>query len=870
MNLLNKLTKKNLLLNKKRTAVTVIGIILSVALITALASLVVSFKESFINYEKQHDGNFHVTFSDVTLDNLKNLKKNRTLDNLYIASELGYAYTESKNEDKPFAYVRALDYTAMDELGFKVIEGRMPKTSKEIVIPRHLKTNGRVFYKVGDTISLTIGNRVSEGEILDQNNPYLKDEEEFLATQEIQYKVVGIIERPSYRIEDFSAPGYTFITCLDKELEGNYTVYVRYKKKYLKDYHETTANILGVDVKLYKDYLSGTIMNDEMTERITNQIKNSKYHVDAFNPTLMMIEGADIADSTFQALYIVAGIITMIIIVTSVFCIRNSFSISITEKTKQYGMLASIGATRKQIKKNVLYEAFILGIIGLPIGIISGETAAFILIKIASYLVGAMLDMEFTFMFSWLAVLLSLVLGSITIYFSAIKSAKKASRISPISAIRSNDDIKINAKKIKAPKIIKKVFGIGGNVSYKNLKRNKKKYRTTVVSIVVCVAVFIALASFMGLAFRVVKYQYGNKEYNISMYFSSEKDEGNKLKKCIDDLKNIDENGRYAIYQTLNLVVSNPRYNQEYLNIFSDQADKEAVFYINAVGDDEYRRYLDELGLNYDDVYNKGILINDTLVYNEKTKKTVAISVFDYQKGDKIVGEYIKDYDKDEYGKLEFEIAHVTDKRPLGLSSLYGLINIIVSDAYLEQYCNTVFYNMYAVVNNPDSYQDEADKVLEALNHYGISNRAKEAREEQSLYMLVSIFLYGFITVIALIGITNIFNTITTNMELRSREFAMLKSIGMTKREFNHMISLESLFYGCKSLLLGIPIGCLLSYLIYQAFMSGDLDFEYRLPLLPIAISIFAVLILITCIMKYSITKINRQNTIDTIRNDNI
>ena len=170
---------------------------------------------------------------------------------------------------------------------------------------------------------------------------------------------------------------------------------------------------------------------------------------------------------------------------------------------------------------------------------------------------------------------------------------------------------------------------------------------------------------------------------------------------------------------------------------------------------------------------------------------------------------------------------------------------------------------------NPDKLQDDVEKLLKD-SKYNIYNLDKEENMLQSYYTLMAIFLYGFITVIALIGVTSIFNTITTNVELRSREFAMLKSIGMTKKEFNRMIRLESLFYGTKSLIIGIPIGILISYFIYNIFGGMNLIIKYTLPIKGIIISILVVFILITVIMKYSVNKINKQNIIETIRNENI
>ena len=106
-------------------------------------------------------------------------------------------------------------------------------------------------------------------------------------------------------------------------------------------------------------------------------------------------------------------------------------------------------------------------------------------------------------------------------------------------------------------------------------------------------------------------------------------------------------------------------------------------------------------------------------------------------------------------------------------------------------------------------------------------------------------------------------------MNLRKKEFAMLKSIGMTKKEFNRMIRLESIFYGVKSLVIGIPIGLVLSYGMYTVFRNS-MEMNYILPYKSIIVAVIFVAVVIGIIMKYSMSKINKQNIIETIRNDNI
>lgn len=889
MNLLNKLTKKNLLLNKKRTIVTIIGIILSVALITALSSLVESFKMSSLVYEKTRAGNYHVSFDHVLSNDVEKIRSNRYIEDVYFTKSIGYAKLDGiKNESKPYVFISAFDFKALENLGLNIIEGRLPQTSKEIVIPRHLKSNGRVELKVGDKINLGIGKRLAGEELLNQDNPYQEGVEKFLKEYDKEYTIVGIIERPSYTIEQYSAPGYTFITCLDDTSESLYSAFIRYKHKYLSDYYGATADILGIDKEIFKKGLTGfsTESQEEILsfyETYNKEMEKARYNFRSINSYLISLEYQNMEDPSMQALYMVAAIVVIIIMVTSVFCIRNSFNISITEKTKQYGMLASVGATKKQIKHNVLYEAFILGLIGIPIGILSGILAAFILIKIASFLLMDSLNIDLSFAVSIASIILSIMLSIITIYFSAIRSAKKASRISPISAIRNNDDIKIKSKKVKSPKIIKKIFGVGGDISYKNLKRNRKKYRTTVISIVVCVSIFIALYSFMDLAFRTVRIQFNDINYNITMSINSNEEEN--AKSLINQILDLDGINDYSIVNSLEYNLYSPKYTKKYnehrSRTYVDDEERYSA-QLFSLGEYQYNKYLKELGLKYEDVKDKIIIINNSYVYEYDEEKDITkkvdIELLEYNVGDIIKGSYYNSESCKEgvrnscYIEKELTVGAVVKTRPLGVEDMYTSDpHFIISDELMNKISKYDGFNeLYFDVENPDKFQDEAEKILNNVSDFHITNFDKEMKQMKSLFTLIAIFLYGFITVIALIGITNIFNTITTNMELRAREFATLKSVGMTKREFNRMVSLESLFYGTKSLIIGIPIGIVLSYLIYKALMNGSVEFKYNLPIMAIIICIVAVLLLITVIMKYSINKISKQNTIETIRNDNI
>ena len=405
MNLLNKLTIKNLKLNKKRTIVTIIGIILSVALITAVASIYASGIKSLINYETYLNGNFHYEFLNVPKNELATLKNNRKIDTLNITENIGYAILNGiTNPDKPYVYIKAFDSNALNNLSVKLVEGKLPEKESEILIPTHLKTNGHVNLKIGDTITLDVGSRISnDGVILNQNNPYRnspKDNttESLINTTSKTYKIVGIIKRPATNIESYSAPGYTFITYMNNPTKDNVDVYVRYTKDGLKHHYETTANILGVDASIFKKLYEGKLTEKEFA-LAEKDLEKAKYQINN-NSYLITLEVDPLGDNSLGGMGAVAVIVCLIIVFTSVFCIKNSFDISITEKIKQYGMLRSIGATKKQIKKNVFFEATILGLIGIPLGIISGIFASFILIIVCNYYLGDMLNSNIVLSFT--------------------------------------------------------------------------------------------------------------------------------------------------------------------------------------------------------------------------------------------------------------------------------------------------------------------------------------------------------------------------------------------------------------------------------------------------------------------------------------
>ena len=591
------------------------------------------------------------------------------------------------------------------------------------------------------------------------------------------------------------------------------------------------------------------------------------------NKELLRWEAFAFSDSTVTMLYSVIGVVIVIILFTSIFCIRNSFAISITEKIKMYSMLASVGATKRQIRKNVIQEGLILGLIGIPLGILSGFFAVFVLIQIVNSLLGDYLLQHvdgLVFKISILPIILSAVLGFVTIYLSSIASAIKASRVSPIEGLRGSKDIKLNSKKLKVPKIISKLFKTGGELAYKNLKRSKKKYRTTIISIAVSIFVFITMNSFIVNMFQELQKYYKDYDYNIQLNVGKVSNEE------IDRIFSLDNIKQYSILYSLNdgvikikdinkinldsdtSTLSEEGYYDEENEKFIETGEKYSALQIMALDSDSFKRYVSKIGAKYDKVKDKGILcdevswIEDGQVKNGRKYK--------YNVGDIIEG---KDYNEQQHS---VQIGAISTIKPNGIDRSYYEGGYLILDiSQLENEEKSV-YTVTIQSNNPDQLEKDIDALHLDINVYNISASAKA---DNAMVLVIKIFLYGFITVITLIGITNIFNTITSNMELRQKEFAMLKSIGMTSKEFDRMINLETIFYGTKAWIIGTIMGLFGTFAIYKAF-SVKIQKGMYIPTNAILISAVFVFIFIFIIMRYSIYKINKQNTIETIRNENV
>lgn len=876
MKLLNKLTLKNLRLNKVRTIVTIVGIMLSAALITVVSGMALSGRQTMIDAQMVYGGNYDVALDIIDNSVIETARNNRNVENAFYKERLGFSKaTVADNAEYGYA-VTAISENAFDGcFKLKLEKGSFPTNSNEAVVTGAFKNTDGKDVKVGDKITFelgvlkgTDGKVLGESELLDLSPKRFK-ESKITDKKQKTYTITGIIENPNTRELNNPSSCFEIYTVSDEEspVEAIRTkhmnkLYIAYTPQSEGNYLQNTADILG-----FKADDMNNVSSDEISPEDQQTSGVNGY---SFNTTLLAMKGYGGSEGTNVMIFSLAVIIIIIVMLASVFVIRNSFAISITEKTSMYGMLASVGATKRQIRRNVLFEGFILGLIGIPLGILLGLGVNAILIAILNSVLGDMLSgASFVFVTPTIPIICAIVLSAVTIFLSSFFIALRASRIPPLVAIRGNKDIKVkNNKPYRTSKLTKKLFGVGGEIASKSLKRSRKKYRTTVISIVVSVAMFIAVSAFMDYGMTFTDHYYGNADYSY-MVVGIDSKQAQTIEK-MPEIENYLTVGLQYGYVSADVPV-----NECGENFLYDEPDGSKSFGAEFLEfeHDTFVQICRELELDYNKVKG-GVLVYSQVTpdNSESGNSSKPMKLFGKTAPTKFIvygNELIA-------GKLK--VSSVFDEIPKSADSVIGEGTIfgqgliigeqgVISPQLGEHEC---YITLYANTSDHTSLTNRIESMEGADDSIYIFDYEENVRQFNAIMLIVGIFVYGFIGVISLIGLTNIFNTISTNMQLRSKEFASLKSIGMTKKEFNRMIRLESLMYGIKSLIIGIPLGVLGVFAIFSAFSKGSVPISFVFPWKAILISIAAVFIVVWLIMKYSISKVNKQNIIETIRNDNI
>ena len=551
----------------------------------------------------------------------------------------------------------------------------------------------------------------------------------------------------------------------------------------------------------------------------------------------------DVDYNTTTIITCLGALVIGVVVIASIFTIRNSFNISTTERTHEFGMLSSLGATPRQIRRSVIIEALYIGVVAIPVGIVLGIAATLLLLLASNSLLG-LEDIVMRFASPWWLYVAVIVLGLVIVWLASASAAIRASRLSPIEAIRSTQDIKVNPKKLKTNRFLASYFGVGGVIASKNLKRSRQKYRTTVISIVVSVAVFVGLSSFVIDSQRIVRAFIPDFGANY-----------------------IVSGGSIEDYQAI--------VDKFHLNDYVIQRSVRTSGAISVISlsSNYFEKYAQSVGIRDD--YEHAAILNNYITETHSNGAQTVKRVLDYNAGDNFTLKMYIEEGEPETTELRLTISKLTDKRPMGLEAI-EMPTIFISDnfyakdqLYFDNYSDYLFANPGDASEGISAYLLEKMDVEAERHMYGLDiGSAREMAD--NLIMLAAIFMYGFIIVVALIGVTNIFNTIYTNIHLRAKEFAMLKSVGMTDQEFHRMIWLESILYTLRALLIGLPLGILISYGVHSLLVNGGVTLPYELPLIPIIIAVLVVALLISVIMHYSVRQVSRQNIIETIRKDTI
>ncbi len=869
MNIINKLTLKQLLLNKRRTLVTIIGVIISVAMITAVASLGISFMDMLKRQIISDEGEWHVLYENVNKTQLEVIKNDEETRRVIISRDLGYAFLEeSQNDNKPYVFLKEYSKEGFENFPIKLIEGKLPEKANEIVISESIIKNAKVNYKIGDTLTFDIGKRHFEDEegkdsILSQVDSlrrYNGTTQEVLIKENTKsYIIVGIIESPKW--EYTWAPGYTVLSYVDENIMNS----------------EETVNASVVLNNI----------NSKLFENAENLVSQNSMQGAKFNNELLRYYGVVKSDNLRNMLITLSIIIITIIMIGSVSLIYNAFAISVSERSRHLGMLSSIGATKKQKRNSVFFEGAVIGAISIPIGIITGLVGINITFKfINSMLKGALgLTENLKLVVLPITILTAIMVSIITILISTYIPAKRASNVSAIDAIRQTSDVRIKGKEVKTSKLTRKIFGIEGELGLKNLKRNKARYRATVFSLIISMILFLAVSYFTSSLKKSLLLTQEGVNFDITVYFNDK--DRTKQEDIIKKITSLDNISEYNYINTLDL---RSLIKEEFMSDYVKENQKEVLtsgkypydIALNALDDKALKSYAKEIGIDFNkllDTENPSAIVINTVRYEDgKTNRYIEEKAIKTNIGEKLDLEFY-DYEADKDILVEsIGIAALTDKVPMGVSSVsYGAnFNIIVSEDVLykisesnKNISENINRTLYLKSDNPLRLQENIEEIQKAYEQDEISvyNLYMARQQEEQMILIMSVFTYAFILLITSICIANIFNTISTGIALRKREFAMLKSVGMTAKSFNKMINYESLFYGIKALSYGLPISFAAMYLIHKTLMI-KFSFEFEVPWSSVLIAIVAVFVIVGAAMIYSSKKVKKENIIDVLKQE--
>lgn len=853
MHIINKLTMRQLFLNKKRTLLTILGVILSSAMITATASGIFSGLAYLRQNRNAAEGEWHVRYSGLTAGKVKALPRDGA--EVYTTCDLGYSRMENpKYPQRPYMNISSLDANAFHHLPMTLKEGRLPQTDGELAVTDALLNAMNTTLKVGDTVTLQVGRRYYHDK--ESGNEYelshystfkteRQGEPEYLKELKTKtYKITGIMEEPLW--------------------------FYRYGAGYLA---VTTAEASALPPTAPVEV---SVVQEHPTLALFSQAKETAEHLDcnySMNHTVLATYFVIRDPQILAALSGVCIALFGVIMVASVFLIYNAFAISVAERSKQLGMLASIGATRRQKSAAVLLEGVWIGVLSIPLGIGAGILGLWVTFRLVSPLFAsaATVDVPLRLVVNPWSLLLAAALSALTIFISVYRPALTASKTSPIEALRQTKAIRVRQKDVRTSPLTRKLFGIEGELALKNLRRNGRRYRTTVLSFIISIVLFLGVSGFSSYMTKMVRFTLEESAFDIKVAVN----EGMLQKTEQETLLNAPSATKAWKHSTARAIIKIPedRLTKEYReqNGFLENPG-ELTLNIVTVSKEEMAEKIKASGQSEQAFYARqgvpAILVNRTET-RDANNTVRELPLLQWKSGDAVNIQISADMKDTAYGDSPIVVAGVVEE-PLksNLLSLYlpeeaiGNLGTELQNNMVDQY----FYTTH----DAQKTQDELTALIESLGiTASLQNITLEAQSNRNVLKIVQVFTIGFVTLMTLISVANILNTLSASIALRRKEFAMLKSVGMTPKAFHKMIRFESLFYGLSALLWGVPVSLLVNYGMYRLVKRG-VAFAFTLPWAAYLCAVAAVFLIIGATMAWSSKKVKKESILDALKDDTV
>ncbi len=885
MSITKKLALRHLKQNKTRSVLTVLGITISVVMLTVIFTCATSFAHYYGERAINTNGNWHFFVKTDYESAKKYLLSDSSLKDIGFEKDLSSEEQSYKIYSDKANYLRTGTIYQGDAQYIKdtvtcKYDGALPKSDNEIMVEQSLIKNNGLELKIGDEIKIAVGSRLKGDFVI---LPVMGDYqfgERFEKEKDETFKVVGILHNnePTER--------GAIIRGMSDLKSKNLVAYGKIKKitpfSYIK--------INGIYDKFGFTKKKRAFNVGENTGFLNSRL--------AFS-----IDKNDLP----QVLKLTAiGIVVFAVIFVSSFAmIYNSFALSVGEQIKYLGMLSSVGATRKQKKKTLYFEGAILGGIGIILGIVLGLLTTFISqsamnAKIMTIMEGYNDNIKYSTHISLWVLCLIVILAALTVFVSIISPVQKAARITAIDAIRKTDEIKRKGK-IRTPFIITKLFGFEGDIAFKNLRRNGRKSRTIIACICICAVLFLSCNYFCEIFKEASNLDY-ELPYQLTFQYSAESKA--QLEKARNYLKTNKRVKRfYSIWEAwysilrgdINPYDNSRLYDMSFQNesIFVDKykfiATQDITYTAHLLDDEDFNALCKKNGIDYKKYYSpdkdgsiKTIVINGIDRNDEP--------IFNNNLLGKTIGCYDIDSEKTEReNKLDENGNQVYFYYKTGCTSIYKFCDFIKYDKD-NPICNldssgVAFYApkcVYDKYSDDDSFYfdygietDEPYKVEKELKDYLSENEAEGdvynnynwMMKEKSIISAVQFLSYAFILLITLITVFNIINTMTAQIAGRKKELAMLKSVGMTPKEFKKTLIFESMFYGLFGLLFGVPLSLVINRVVGY-IISKDNPIPFSVNIWLYLIACVAVFVIIGLTMIYSLKLIKNNSIIDSLKDD--